>query len=202
MLKRTKGYFLLTMLVLTGLAGRTHTDVLSGKERRFLLNDLKIIKIDLLNNIQGLSKKQLDFRQTKNSLSIRDHLYRTAAVQITLWNNVQSSLLHHISIAPEKISMDDAQLNDCVNNDLETARIFNTKIHFHSVPEVLNNLKKENTEIIRYVRTATDNLRHHIVKTPVGNLDIFQTIIFISAYTKQSLQMIKEIKQSPGFPGN
>ena len=32
MFKRTRGYFLLTLLVLTGLAGRKHTETLTGKE--------------------------------------------------------------------------------------------------------------------------------------------------------------------------
>lgn len=37
MFKRTRGYLLLILLVLTGLAGRTHTETLTGKERNQLL---------------------------------------------------------------------------------------------------------------------------------------------------------------------
>jgi hypothetical protein len=37
MFKRTRGYLLLTLLVLTGLAGRKHNETLTGKEREQLL---------------------------------------------------------------------------------------------------------------------------------------------------------------------
>ncbi|MFL5788794.1 MAG: hypothetical protein ACJ748_12120, partial [Flavisolibacter sp.] len=61
MLKRTKGYFLLTMLVLTGLAGRLHTDTLSGKERRFLISELKLTSSDFLLSIKYLTPRQLNY---------------------------------------------------------------------------------------------------------------------------------------------
>jgi hypothetical protein len=37
MFKRTRGYLLLTLLVLTGLAGRTHNETFTGKESTQLL---------------------------------------------------------------------------------------------------------------------------------------------------------------------
>ena len=39
--KRTKGYTLLLLLVLTGLAGRQSTTTITSKERRFLIEELK-----------------------------------------------------------------------------------------------------------------------------------------------------------------
>jgi hypothetical protein len=45
MLKRTKGIFLLILLVLTGFAGRISSDTISRQERRFLIEHLKIPRL-------------------------------------------------------------------------------------------------------------------------------------------------------------
>ena len=59
MFKRTKGYLLLTLLVLTGLAGNTHSNSLSGKERKVLVNHLKDSKTAFLKSVKNLSEDQL-----------------------------------------------------------------------------------------------------------------------------------------------
>src|SRR3954467_15471326 len=90
MFKRTLGYLLLTMLVLTGLAGRMHTDILSGKERRTLVNELKSSRTALLLSAAGLSKKQLNFRKGKNRLTIRELIYQLASIEHSLRQMNQS----------------------------------------------------------------------------------------------------------------
>ena len=46
MLKRTKGRILLTMLVVTGLAGTVNNSTLSNKERKFVIIQLKDTKTE------------------------------------------------------------------------------------------------------------------------------------------------------------
>ena len=61
MLKRTKGYTLLLLLVLTGLAGRISTTTITSKERRVAIDELKESKVAVLKSVKGLSEKQLNF---------------------------------------------------------------------------------------------------------------------------------------------
>ena len=53
MLKRTKGLFLLTLLVITGLAGTLKDTSLSKKERKAALSLMKDTKADVLKSVKG-----------------------------------------------------------------------------------------------------------------------------------------------------
>src|SRR3982751_2395654 len=100
MLKRTKGYLLLTLLVLTGLAGNTHSNSISGKERRSLVNQLKDSKAALLESIEGLSDAQLNFKPAPDKWSVRECIYHLAVAENNLWTATSAALKKDIN--PEK----------------------------------------------------------------------------------------------------
>ena len=58
MLQRTNGRLLITLLVVTGLAGTLNNNSVSQQERKVVLEQLKTGKKDLLNEIKDLSDKQ------------------------------------------------------------------------------------------------------------------------------------------------
>ena len=62
MLKRTKGRLLLTLLVITGLAGTLSNTALTEKERKFVVHNLKDTKSEVQKSIKGLSDAQLNFK--------------------------------------------------------------------------------------------------------------------------------------------
>ncbi|HEX2535578.1 MAG TPA: hypothetical protein VHK69_17670, partial [Chitinophagaceae bacterium] len=59
MFKRTNGYILLALLVVTGLAGRISSDTISSKERRTLTGQLKDTRNALVKSVKGLTAEQL-----------------------------------------------------------------------------------------------------------------------------------------------
>jgi len=60
MLKRKTGRYLLTLLVITGLAGTIESNVISKKERKYALALVKSFREDALKNMRGLSEAQLN----------------------------------------------------------------------------------------------------------------------------------------------
>ena len=78
MLKRTKGYTLLLLLVLTGLAGRLFTTTITSQERRFLLDELKESKAGVQNAIKGLTEEQLNFKTSPEKWSVKECLQHIA----------------------------------------------------------------------------------------------------------------------------
>ena len=201
MFKRSKGYFLLTMVVLTGLAGRTHTENLSGKERRFLLTDVKMTRSELVENFSSLSSPQLNFTSPSKQISIRNLLYRETAAQNILWQWV-SKALHQPNIkAKEGLYYSDDQVKNWIKYRMgETNYLYPNTLKFYSVQGAFKNFNKINNSILRYIRTATGNFRQNSIPTPAGNLNIYQTLMLIEGYARQSLKEIREIKAEPGFP--
>ena len=71
MFKRTNGYILLTLLVLTGLAGRISMNTITSPERRLLIDHLKETKNTLVKSVKGLSEEQLNFKPAPDKWSIK-----------------------------------------------------------------------------------------------------------------------------------
>jgi hypothetical protein len=200
MFKRTLGYLLLTMLVLTGLAGRMHTDILSGKERRILVNELKSSRTALVLSTTGLSRKQLNFRSGKNKPTIRELIYRLASIDHSL-RQINESIMqaekHHQklnvvkdemldSIAAEVVKDPDLLLVDCLS--------------FKSMEDALASYKESSTELLRYARTTTENVRGHRIHTPAGDFDAYQVMLLTGACTVYCIEEMEAIRKTPNFP--
>jgi hypothetical protein len=196
MFKRTKGYFLLTMLVLTGLAGRLHTNILTTKERHTLVADLKTSKKDLLKSVEDLSVKQLNFKTDRNTLSITQCVYKLVSIENALWLSTQSSLSQEPS-SLQRTTSNDKNLFAIARQDKSFPY---RELKFKNFEEALKIYKNERAEMLRYVQTSTQNVRQHISKTSWGNLDAYQLMLLNTIYAKQYLQQIEQIKAHPNFP--
>ena len=195
MFKRTKCYWLLTMLVLTGLAGKIHNNTLSGKERRSLVKELKATQSAFVDNIENLSDRQFNFRH-KNGLSIKQCIYKLTSIENNLWRTAKNGLRKE----PSKIarSFTDEELMFFVLNQQFLTPA--PELKFQNCKEALKFYKKQNNQIIKYVNTSTENIRAHIFSTPAGNLDAYQLLLLNTVYTKYFSEKIAAIKSSPNFP--
>src|SRR6266480_3590785 len=70
MIKRTTGRLLLTLLVITGLAGTLNNSSLSQKERKQAISLIKNSRKEVLNSIKGLSPRQLKYKSSSKEPSI------------------------------------------------------------------------------------------------------------------------------------
>jgi hypothetical protein len=194
MLKRTKGYFLLTMLVLTGLAGRMHTNILTTKERHALVVDLKTTRNDLLKTVETLTPKQLNFRTDKTSPSIKTCIYRLVSIENNLWALSQTAL-----------KQDNPNLTrTCTDEDLSSLvqqKGFQYEdIKFKNVPEALKLYKTVRADMLKYVHTSTENVRGHLTQTSMGSLDAYQLMLLNTIYCNQFIQQVEHMKSQQNFP--
>lgn len=193
MFKRTKGYFLLTMLVLTGLAGRMHSNILTTKERHALVVELKTSRNDFLKSVEGLSAKQLNFKANKNSLSVKACVYRLVSIENNLWSLTQASLRQENNSTQRPNS--DESLASLATKDFSC-----NMIKFKNVDQALKFYKNKRTEMLKYVHTSTEDVRGHITQTSHGNLDAYQLMLLNTLYCKYYIKKIEEIKENSKFP--
>src|SRR5438552_19117656 len=102
MLKRTKGRLLLTLLVITGLAGTLKDTSLSEKERKTATSLLKDTKADVLKSVKGLSDAQLNFKAAPDRWSVKECMYHIAISEKNLWDMLEGSM--KTAANPEKRS--------------------------------------------------------------------------------------------------
>jgi len=209
MLKRTKGRILLTTLVITGLAGTVKNTTLSTQERKFAVTQLKETKTDLLKSIRGLTTAQLNFRSNPEKWNIKEHLDHLAIAEETLWGVLEIAMKKPAT--PEKrylVKMSDTDVlnavyvNDKATYALYTALVepFNTKWASHS--EATNIFKSSRAKHLKFMKTTTGDLRNRFIHLPIGWLDCYQFVLFMTAYCDGHIRTIHNILTDPRFPAH
>jgi hypothetical protein len=171
MLKRTKGYVLLTLLVLTGLAGRIHSDTLSGKERRYLNDHLKESRDNFLSSFRGLNEEQLNFKSAPDKWSVKDCIHHLALSEQGLRTMADNALKQPAN--PEKrseIKITDEQLWQMVVSREQKAQAPETlrpdQAKWATVKDAASDFKTHRSNLIKYVKTTTEDVRSHVVQFP------------------------------------
>lgn len=199
MRRKKRGYILLALLVITGFAG-TISGSISGKERRIALNLMKSSKADVLLSLKGLNTKQLDFKIARNKWSARECLYHIAVSENELWDWLQTAL--NSPANPEKrfeVKLTDEQLIQAMedrNYKMETDILPEYKnASYKSFNDALNDFKKKRGEHIEYLKSTTEDLRDHIIETPIGWVDCYQLCLVIASHSNRHMQQINETKE-------
>ncbi|MBL7739604.1 MAG: hypothetical protein JNK14_10315 [Chitinophagaceae bacterium] len=202
MLKRTTGRMLLTLLVITGLAGTLHNSSLSQRERKQAIQLIKNSRAEIFSSINGLSVKQLDYKAGKETPSIHELIMSMVALEIKCGEEIKTSM--------DKPSESQDRLKITITDDQLLA-----KNHYSVCGEIINEdikklwkdpseaLKKFNAmrqNHIKYIRTSTEDLRNHVVSTPAGWIDCYQYYLLLADRSYHVAEKINEIKQSPSFP--
>jgi hypothetical protein len=205
MLKRTKGRILLTMLVITGLAGTVNNSTLSNQERKFAIAQLKDTRTDLLVSVKGLSERQINFKPSADKWSIKECLYHISQTEKEVWDKLETAMKEPAT--PERrseLQISDEQIMKAVI-DMPCKLIFaetsqNNRAQLRSISESLSNFRSSRAEHLKYVKTTTGDLRNHFIQLSIGWVDCYQAIIFMAGQCNKHIQQINELLVDPGFP--
>jgi len=203
--KRKFGYILLTMLIISGLAGTPKNNSLSKKERKFITEHMKNTKGDVTNAIKGLSEAQLNYKAGPDRWSIKECVYHIAVSEKNLWIMLETSLKSAAN--PEKrseIKLTDEQISNMIedrSNKVKTvAPLEPVNAPYKSLDEALNYFKTARADHIKYLKSTTEDLRNHVIQMPFGWIDCYQLSLFISGHSNRHTQQINEVKSDPGYP--
>ncbi len=178
---------------------------LKKKERRFAKDHLKDTKKELIKTVNGLSAAQLSFKADSTKWSVEDCLKHIAMAEMGIWKSVTDGLSQPPN--PEKrvdIKMTDEQLVKGIQDRSskfqapEPLQPKNTS--FKSAAEALTSFKENRNKLINYIDDTQEDMRNHVITFPVGVLDAYQLVLFISAHSSRHTLQIKEIIADPNFP--
>jgi hypothetical protein len=205
MLKRTKGRLLLTLLVITGLAGTLSNPSLSKEERKFALTHLKDTKTALVKSVKDLSNAQLDFKSAPDRWSIRECVFHIAMTESALGKMFEATMQTQAN--PEKraeIKMTDEDIikkfQDRSAKLTAPEMLRPEKAPWKTMEEALSAFKEARQNRLKYVKGTTEDLRNHVFQMPFGAIDGYQMILFMAAHSNRHTQQIDEIKADPKFP--
>jgi len=205
MIKRSIGRSLLTLLVVTGLAGTINVNSISKKERKSAVSLLKDTRADVLESVKGLSDAQINFKASPERWSVKECTYHIAIAEKNLWDMLEKQMASPAN--PEKradIKMTDDQLIKMMEDrsfKVKTVEPFEPKnTPYKSLEEALTAFKEMRADHIKHMRSSTEDLRNHVVTMPFGSLDCYQLCLMMAAHSNRHTQQINEVKADPAFP--
>lgn len=201
------GRLLLTLLVITGLAGTVVDNTPSKSERKFAVGLMKDTYKEVLKTVEKLSAAQLEFKPGPESWSVKECMYHIAVSEKNLWNFLEGTM--KAAANPEKrteIKVTDEQFVQMMgnrSNKVKTMESFEPKnTGYHSLSEALADFKEQRAKNIKYMKNSNEDLRNHVVQLPFGWIDCYQLYLMIGAHSERHTQQMKEVMAHPGFPSN
>jgi hypothetical protein len=205
MLKRTKGRFLLTLLVITGLAGTLKNSSLTKQERKLVVSELKESKSEFLKSVKDLSDEQLSFKPSPARWSIQECINHITLAEKGLWDMLNTSMKEpgkpgtsrDVKITDEDILKIAA---DRTNKLKSPEALQPSKASWKSANDAIADFKTARADLIKYTKSTTEDMRDHIIPLEFGNVDAYQFLLFMSAHCNRHIGQIEEIKGDPRFP--
>ncbi len=199
------GRLLLTLVVITGLAGTINVTSISKHERKVSVTLMKDTRAEVLKSVKGLSAAQLNYRIAPDRWSVKECMYHIAISEKNLWALLENAMKSPAN--PDKrseIKMSDEELISVIEsraNKVKTSEPFEPKnTPYKSIGEAVEAFRSMRTEHIKYMKTSTEDLRNHVVKMPFGWIDCYQLSLMMAAHSNRHRQQIDEVKADPGFP--
>jgi hypothetical protein len=200
MFKRTNGYVLLTLLVLTGMAGRVTNETLHSKERRLLITSLKDTRADLLATVKDLSDRQLDYRPRKSAPSIRELLADIVAAEKAYSLQAHTALSAPTGRDRAARVSDEERAAQLAHYCPVLGKGHGATPSLKNAERALEQYKEDRARAIKYIRTTTQDVRAYTAPTAAGPADVYQLYLALCAHQAGHNQQIREIVQSAGFP--
>lgn len=181
-------------------------NTLTKKERDNALAYLKETKTNLLNNLDGLSDAQVNFKPNAESWSIAECVEHLAISESLIFSFVQGSLKTEAdpSIRGE-VKMTDEQIIQLITDrsgKVKTKEPFEPKNNFGSYQGSLDEFLNKRKHNLKYVKTTKDDLRNHYFDFPFGKADTYQVILFMAGHSTRHIKQIEEILANPSFPNS
>jgi hypothetical protein len=171
--------------------------------------------IDLLNNslqkfntsINNLSESQLNFRPSKGKWTIAECIEHISLAELEF----PRILAQKMSYPAEpklrtKIKIKDDEIQPKMTSrkwKAKSQEIFKPNHKFSNTIEATAAFRSQRNRVINYVETTNDDLRNRYWNHPLtGKIDLYQTLILMSAHLERHIEQIENIKKTSVFPQN
>ncbi|WP_288244188.1 DinB family protein [uncultured Chryseobacterium sp.] len=178
------------------------------------LNDIDRAKIkDILNSsllkfnsaVNNVSEVQLNFRPAPGKWTIAECIEHITLAELEFPKILEKEMQKPANPALRyKIHIQDDEIRSKMMSKKWKAKspgIFKPSSQFTSSKEAIETFTTQRSKTITYVELTKDDVRNHYWKHPLtGKIDLYQTLLLMSAHLERHIEQIENIKLSNGFP--
>jgi len=181
----------------------TNTE-LTKKEREDAASYFKETQKAVANEIKGMSENQLKWKPADSVWSITDCVEHIALSEKNIFDWAMGTLKTEANPAKRaELKRSDEEIKKMITDRsfrVKTREGFIPTGQFGDAKQTLKVFDERREALIKYVKETKDDLRNHIAESPLGLVDTYQLLIFLSAHTKRHTLQIEELKANPNFP--
>ncbi|GHC62666.1 DinB family protein [Ulvibacter litoralis] len=177
---------------------------LTDAERLVAMTEMTATHDHLEEVLDGLSEEQLNYKSDPNSWSIAECTEHIAISETNIFNMLTEALKSPADPSKKAaVKLTDEQILEMVvdrSKKMKTSEAFEPSGKFGSHDAAVAEFKAKRIDHIKYVATTEDNLRDHFAETPLGTVDAYQILLFMSAHTERHVLQMEEILANEDFP--
>lgn len=197
---------LFTLLIALGFCGSLLAQTpLTQAEKDFAIQYLNEATKELEQTVKGLNEAQLKFKPDANSWSVEDCLKHLTISEVNIWAGMVEAPMQQTPDPSKRseVPADDKMLLGMIESreqKVQTSESFQPVNKEGDFKTVLKEFKDLRAEHLKWVKKTNEDLRNRYAQTPVGTIDTYQAVLFISGHVKRHTAQMKEVKASEGFP--
>ncbi len=203
-----KKIFAISLFVLSSFAvqafAQAPAKVFTEKDREFALKYLNDTKADYISQLTNLSDKQLDFRSAEGRWTIAEIAEHITVVEMALFGMVTDKVLK--SPVPEckdpfRVA-DDAIVLAVTNRQQKFTAPEQVRPNgrWKTREDLLASFEKTRNTTIDFIKNNKIDLRSHFGQAPMGMMDSYQWILFMTGHSERHLAQLKEVKADKNYP--
>ncbi|MBX9782475.1 MAG: DinB family protein [Chitinophagaceae bacterium] len=198
------------ILLLSALLVSSHfssTNALTEAERKYAVEMLQNSREKLLAELDGLTATQLNFKPAPDKWSIAEVVEHIGLAEMGIGQIVQQTLKAPVDSAKRKeIKVTDEQIRLVLTNrtgKVKSPEIIKPTDRFPEIKQAISFFTTARNKNIEFIKSTQEDLRNRYWQHPAtGVIDLYQTILLISAHCERHTAQIKEIKADSNFPAN
>lgn len=193
------------MFMISLMPTKLFAQELSKEERTYLLDYLNKTKDDYIKSIKGLSDAQWHYKEDTSRWSVAEcaeHIIKSEKMlRGYVLDSVLTSPVDPAKKAEVKVKTEDiAKMIEDRSKKFKTGGPLIPKDIYATPAEALKSFEEERNKTIEYVKSTKDDLHGHVGKAPLGTLDAYQWLVFLTAHSARHIKQINEVETSTGYP--
>lgn len=178
---------------------------LSKAERKYAVEQLQESSEKLLGELQNLTPAQKNFKPAADKWSIAEVMEHIAVTEVGIAQIVEQTLKTPTdSLKRAEIKVSDVQIKKILTNrngKVQAPEILKPTGRFTTIEDAIAYFNAQRKKNILFIETTEEDLRDRFWKHPAtGVIDLYQSILLVSAHCERHTAQIAEIKKSNDFP--
>jgi uncharacterized damage-inducible protein DinB len=158
-----------------------------------------------LDSVAGLSSDQWTFKPGPDRWSIADCAEHIALSEDFLTSMIKDKILASPAPAGKQTDRTKDERIEAVLTDrshkAQAPEPLRPSHKFATPQDAVEHFRKARDANIKWIETTNADLRDHFAESrPLGDLDAYQWVLYMSAHTMRHTEQINEVKESPQYP--